>query len=89
MNPMQIMAMLQNSGNPMMMLTQLAQQNPMMSRAMQMGQGKNEMQLKEMYVNREGYLNQSQIARKARNHAGCGLFLYLRYFQKVSTAHRK
>lgn len=35
MNPMQIMAMLQNSGNPMMMLTQLAQQNPMMSRAMQ------------------------------------------------------
>lgn len=37
MNPMQIMAMLQNSGNPMMMLTQLAQQNPMMSRAMQMG----------------------------------------------------
>lgn len=40
-------------------------------------------------VNREGYLNQSQIARKARNHAGCGLFLYLRYFQKVSTAHRK
>ena len=44
MNPMQIMAMLQNSGNPMMMLTQLAQQNPMMSRAMQMGQGKNEVQ---------------------------------------------
>nr|DAY16650.1 MAG TPA: hypothetical protein [Caudoviricetes sp.] len=40
-------------------------------------------------VNREGYLNQSQIARKARNHAGCGLFLYLRYFQKVSTAYRK
>lgn len=33
MNPMQIMAMLQNSGNP--------------------------------NVNREGYLNQSQIARKA------------------------
>lgn len=40
-------------------------------------------------VNREGYLNQSQIARKARNHAGCGLFLRLHYFQKVSTAHRK
>jgi hypothetical protein len=45
------MAMLQNSGNPMMMLTQLAQQNPMMSRAMQMGQGKNEMQLKETVRN--------------------------------------
>jgi len=39
MNPMQIMAMLQNSGNPMM------------SRAMQMGQGKNEMQLKETVRN--------------------------------------
>ena len=40
-------------------------------------------------VNREGYLNQSQIARKSRNHAGCGIFLCFRYFQKVSTAHRK
>lgn len=39
MNPMQIMVMLQNSGNPMM------------SRAMQMGQGKNEMQLKETVRN--------------------------------------
>ncbi len=51
MNPMQIMAMLQNSGNPMQMLTQMAQQNPMMGRAMQMGQGKNEMQLKETVRN--------------------------------------
>ncbi len=51
MNPMQIMAMLQNSGNPMQMLTQMAQQNPMMSRAMQMGQGKNEAQLKETVRN--------------------------------------
>ena len=53
MNPMQIMAMLQNSGNPMQMLTQMAQQNPMMSRAMQMGQGKNEVQLKENLSNVE------------------------------------
>lgn len=51
MNPMQIMAMLQNSGNPMQMLTQMAQQNPMMSRAMQMGKGKNEVQLKETVRN--------------------------------------
>ena len=51
MNPMQIMAMLQNSGNPMQMLTQMAQQNPMMGRAMQMGKGKNEMQLKETVRN--------------------------------------
>lgn len=51
MNPMQVMAMLQNSGNPMQMLTQMAQQNPMMSRAMQMGKGKNEVQLKETVRN--------------------------------------
>lgn len=51
MNPMRIMAMLQNSGNPMQMLTQMAQQNPMMSRAMQMGKGKNEVQLKETVRN--------------------------------------
>lgn len=51
MNPMQIMAMLQNSGNPIQMLTQMAQQNPMMGRAMQMGKGKNEVQLKETVRN--------------------------------------
>lgn len=51
MNPMQIMVMLQNSGNPMQMLTQMAQQNPMMGRAMQMGKGKNEVQLKETVRN--------------------------------------
>lgn len=51
MNPMQIMAMLQNSGNPMQMLMQMAQQNPMMGRAMQMGKGKNEVQLKETVRN--------------------------------------
>lgn len=51
MNPMQIMAMLHNSGNPMQMLTQMAQQNPMMGRAMQMGKGKNEVQLKETVRN--------------------------------------
>ena len=51
MNPMQIMAMLQNNGNPMQMLTQMAQQNPMMGRAMQMGKGKNEVQLKETVRN--------------------------------------
>lgn len=51
MNPMQIMAMLQNSGNPMMMLTQMAQQNPIMGRAMQMGKGKDEVQLKNTVRN--------------------------------------
>lgn len=51
MNPMQMLAMLQNSGNPMMMLSQMAQQNPMMGRAMQMGKGKDEMQLKNTVRN--------------------------------------
>ena len=48
---MHFLGILLNSVNTMMMLTQLAQQNPMMSRAMQMGQGKNEMQLKETVRN--------------------------------------
>jgi hypothetical protein len=43
--------MLQNSGNPMQMMTQMAQQNPVMGRAMKMGQGKNEVQLKETVRN--------------------------------------
>ena len=51
MNPMQLMAMLQNSGNPMMMLSQMAQQNPMMGRAMEMGKGKDEVQLKNTVRN--------------------------------------
>ena len=51
MNPMQIMAMLQNSGNPMQMMMQMAQQNPMMGRAMKMSKGKNEVQLKETVRN--------------------------------------
>lgn len=51
MNPMQLMAMLQNSGNPLMMLTQFAQKNPMMGRAMEMGKGKDEVQLKKTVRN--------------------------------------
>lgn len=51
MNPMQLLTMFQNSGNPMMMLTQIAQQNPMMGRAMQMSKGKDEVQLKNTVRN--------------------------------------
>lgn len=46
MDPMQLLAMFQNSGNPLMMLTRMAQQNPTMGRAVEMGKGKNEVQLK-------------------------------------------
>lgn len=51
MNPMALMQMLQSSNNPMMMLTQMSQQNPIMGRAMQMGQGKNEVQMKNTVRN--------------------------------------
>lgn len=69
MNPMQIMAMLQNSGNPMQMLTQMAQQNPMMSRAMQMGKGKNEVQLKETVRNlaKQRGMNDEQLQQMLSN----------------------
>lgn len=51
MNPMQIMAMLQNSGNPMGLMQQFAGQNPLMSRAMQMGQGKSPEQMQTLVRN--------------------------------------
>lgn len=51
MNPMQLLMMLQSSNNPMMMLSNMAQQNPMMGRAMQMGKGKDEVQLKNTVRN--------------------------------------
>ena len=51
MNPLVLMAMSEKSGKRMQMLTQMAQQNPMMGRAMQMGKGKNEVQLKETVRN--------------------------------------
>ena len=40
-NPMQLMGLLQNSQNPSMLMESLMAQNPLLSRAMQMGQGKN------------------------------------------------
>lgn len=41
MNPMQLLGMLRNSGNPKAMLSQMAQQNPTLGRALQMTQGKS------------------------------------------------
>lgn len=69
MNPMMLMQMLQNSGNPMMMLQQMAQQNPMMGRAMQMGQGKNEMQLKNTVRNlaKQRGMNDEQLQQMLSN----------------------
>lgn len=69
MNPMQIMAMLQNSGNPMQMMMQMAQQNPMIGRAMQMGKGKNEVQLKETVRNlaKQRGMSEEQLSQMLSN----------------------
>lgn len=40
-NPIQLIGMLKNSGNPKAMLTQMAQQNPVLGRAIQMTDGKS------------------------------------------------
>ena len=50
-NPMEMMQMLQYSQNPNMLMEKMMAQNPLLSRAMQMGQGKNEVQLKETVRN--------------------------------------
>ena len=41
MNPMQLLGMIQQSNNPMAMIQQMAGQNPLMGRALQMGRGKS------------------------------------------------
>ena len=51
MNPLQIMQMLQNSNNPMAMLQGLSSQNPMLNRALEMGQGKNVVQIQNTIRN--------------------------------------
>lgn len=49
MNPMQLISMMQHSGNPMGMLMQMSQQNPLMGQAMQALNGKTPGQM-EQYV---------------------------------------
>lgn len=51
MNPMQMLAMLNSSGNPDMMLQQMAQQNPLLNRAMTMAQGKSPQELRAIAIN--------------------------------------
>lgn len=49
MNPMQLISMMQQSGNPMGMLMQMSQQNPLMGQAMRALNGKTPGQM-EQYV---------------------------------------
>lgn len=51
MNPFQLMQMLQSANNPTAMLQQLVGNNPMLARAMQMGQGKDAQQLQQTVRN--------------------------------------
>ena len=47
-NPMQMLGMLTQSQNPMGMLQQMVGNNPVASRGLQMGMGKNPQQLQQM-----------------------------------------
>lgn len=48
---MQLLAMLNNSGNPNMLLQQMAQQNPLLNRALTMAQGKSPAEIRAIAVN--------------------------------------
>lgn len=50
-NPIQLIQMMMNGGNPMQMMNQMMGQNPMMKRAMEMSQGKSPDQLKQVCQN--------------------------------------
>ncbi len=51
MNPMQIIGLLQQSNNPMALLQQMAGDNPLMGRTLQMGQGRSVDELKVIAKN--------------------------------------
>ena len=64
-NPMQLMGLLQNSQNPSMLMESLMAQNPLLSRAMQMGQGKNPQELAMIARNlaKQQGMNDQQFAQ--------------------------
>ena len=64
-NPMQLMGMLQNSHNPSMLMQSLMAQNPLLSRAMQMAQGKNPQELAMIARNlaKQQGINDQQFAQ--------------------------
>lgn len=51
MNPMQLMGLLNQSNNPMELIQNMAGQNPLMGRALQMGKGKSVDELKVIAQN--------------------------------------
>ena len=65
MNPMQLISMMQQSGNPMGMLMQMSQQNPIMGQAMQALNGKTPGQM-EQYVRQMAQQRGVDITQLAR-----------------------
>ena len=66
MNPMQLIQMLQQSGNPMQMLTGMAQTNPQLGQAMQMVNGKTPAEIERMAYDlaRQRGVDLNQFARQ-------------------------
>lgn len=65
MNPMQLMGLLNQSNNPMELIQNMAVQNPLMGRALQMGQGKSVDELKVIAQNlaRQRGMNEKQLGQ--------------------------
>nr|DAR56317.1 MAG TPA: hypothetical protein [Caudoviricetes sp.] len=65
MNPMQLMGLLNQSNNPMELIQNMAGQNPLMERALQMGQGKSVDELKVIAQNlaRQRGMNEKQLGQ--------------------------
>lgn len=65
MNPMQLMVLLNQSNNPMELIQNMAGQNPLMGRALQMGQGKSVDELKVIAQNlaRQRGMNEKQLGQ--------------------------
>ena len=64
-NPMEMMQMLQCSQNPNMLMEKMMAQNPLLSRAMQMAQGKNPQELAMIARNlaKQQGMNDQQFAQ--------------------------
>ena len=64
-NPMEMMQMLQYSQNPNMLMEKMMAQNPLLSRAMQMAQGKNQQELAMIARNlaKQQGINDQQFAQ--------------------------
>ena len=66
MNPMQLVQMLQGSGNPMQMLMGMAQNNPALGQALQMVNGKTPAEMEKMAYDmaKQRGVDLNQLARQ-------------------------